>query len=83
MMEENPAKSLVFSDKNVHELIGHENCNCMESLIEVQKVESGMGTTQMVDWTRQFLDRQRDDGPSVLTMHRLGCRRNRTILKQL
>jgi hypothetical protein len=37
----------------------------------------------MVDWRRYFLDRHRDDGPSVLVMDRVGCYSNPTVLRQL
>jgi hypothetical protein len=49
----------------------------------VQKAVSWMGAAHMVDWTRQFLDRCRDDESLLLVMDRLDCHRNWTVLRQL
>jgi hypothetical protein len=46
----------------------------------VQKGISGMGTPQMKSWTQCFLERHREDGPSVLIKDHLGYHRNREVL---
>jgi hypothetical protein len=51
-----------------------------DQTVIVQKGISGMETSQMKSWTQYFLERHREDGPSVLITDRLGCHRNREVL---
>jgi hypothetical protein len=42
-----------------------------------------MGTKQMLEWSAAFAERHADQGDSVLILDRLGCHRNRQVLKTL
>jgi hypothetical protein len=49
----------------------------------VQKGVSGMGTEQMLEWSRGFVERHAPEGESVLLLDRLGAHRNKKVLDTL
>ena len=49
----------------------------------LQRAIRGMGTDQMLEWSKGFVERREPEGESVLLLDHLGCHRNKKVLQTL